>query len=413
MTSATQHAIEAVWRIESARLIAGLARVVRDVGLAEDLAQDALVAALEQWPRSGVPDNPGAWLMAVARRRGVDTIRRAVTLQDKVELLGRELGDRENPMDEIEIDPHVDDDVLRLMFTACHPVLSVDARVALTLKMVAGLSTEAIARAFLVQTTTMAARITRAKKALTAANLPFEVPVGDELVDRLTSVLETVYLVFNEGYTATSGEQWARPDLCHEAMRLGRMLAVLAPGEAEAHALVALMEIQASRLRARTGPNGEIVTLDRQDRARWDRLLITHGLTALDRVEALGGTGSYAIQAQIAACHARAVRAEDTDWVRIASLYGDLVELTRSPIVELNRAVAVSMADGPAAGLAVTDRLLNVAVLRNYHLLPSVRGDLLAKLGRSAEARTEFERAARLTSNEAERTHLLARAVSA
>jgi len=413
VTSATQQAIEAVWRIESARLIAGLARVVRDVGLAEDLAQDALVAALEQWPRSGVPDNPGAWLMAVARRRGVDTIRRAVTLQGKVELLGRELGDRENPMDEIEFDPHVDDDVLRLMFTACHPVLSIDARVALTLKMVAGLSTEAIARAFLVQTTTMAARITRAKKALTAANLAFEVPAGDELVDRLTSVLETVYLVFNEGYTATSGEQWARPDLCHEAMRLGRMLAALAPSEAEPHALVALMEIQASRLRARNGPNGEIVTLDRQDRARWDRLLITHGLAALDRAEELGGTGSYAIQAQIAACHARSVRAEDTDWARIASLYGDLVELTRSPIVELNRAVAVSMADGPAAGLAVTDRLLNVAVLRNYHLLPSVRGDLLAKLGRSAEARAEFERAARLTSNKAERTHLLARALSA
>jgi len=305
VTSATQQAIEAVWRIESARLIAGLARVVRDVGLAEDLAQDALVAALEQWPRSGVPDNPGAWLMAVARRRGVDTIRRAVTLQGKVELLGRELGDRENPMDEIEFDPHVDDDVLRLMFTACHPVLSLDARVALTLKMVAGLSTEAIARAFLVQTTTMAARITRAKKALTAANLAFEVPAGDELVDRLTSVLETVYLVFNEGYTATSGEQWARPDLCHEAMRLGRMLAALAPSEAEPHALVALMEIQASRLRARTGPNGEIVTLDRQDRARWDRLLITHGRAALHRSEELGGTGSYAIQAQIAACHAR------------------------------------------------------------------------------------------------------------
>jgi len=413
VTSATQQAIEAVWRIESARLIAGLARVVRDVGLAEDLAQDALVAALEQWPRSGVPDNPGAWLMAVARRRGVDTIRRAVTLQGKVELLGRELGDRENPIDEIEFDPHVDDDVLRLMFTACHPVLSIDARVALTLKMVAGLSTEAIARAFLVQTTTMAARITRAKKALTAANLAFEVPAGDELVDRLTSVLETVYLVFNEGYTATSGEQWARPDLCHEAMRLGRMLAALAPSEAEPHALVALMEIQASRLRARNGPNGEIVTLDRQDRARWDRLLITHGLAALDRAEELGGTGSYAIQAQIAACHARSVRAEDTDWARIASLYGDLVELTRSPIVELNRAVAVSMADGPAAGLAITDRLLNVAVLRNYHLLPSVRGDLFAKLGRSAEAHAEFERAAALTSNEAERTHLLARAVSA
>ena len=412
VTSATQQAIDAVWRIESARLIAGLARVVRDVGLAEDLAQDALVAALEQWPESGVPDDPGAWLMAVARRRGVDTIRRAVTLQSKVELLGRELSDHETPMDEIEFDPHVEDDVLRLMFTACHPVLSVEARVALTLKMVAGLSTEEIARAFLVQTTTMAARITRAKKALTEANVPFEVPVGEELADRLSSVLEAVYLVFNEGYTATAGEQWARAELCQEAMRLGRMLAALAAGESETHALVALMEIQASRLRARTGPDGEIVTLDKQDRARWDRLLITHGLAALDRAEEIGGTGSYAIQAKIAACHARAPRAEDTDWVRIASLYGDLVALTRSPIVELNRAVAVSMADGPAAGLAVTDGLLDVAALRNYHLLPSVRGDLLAKLGRSVEARAEFERAAELTSNEAERAHLLARASS-
>jgi RNA polymerase sigma factor (sigma-70 family) len=410
--TATKRAIDAVWRIESARLIAGLARVVGDVGLAEDLAQDALVAALEQWPESGVPDVPGAWLMAVARRRGVDTIRRAVTLQGKVDLLGRALSERERqaPMDGIELDPHIDDDVLRLMFTACHPVLSVEARVALTLKMVAGLSTEEIARAFLVRTTTMAARITRAKKALTDAGVAFEVPVGDELADRLSSVLETVYLVFNEGYTATAGDQWARAELCQEAMRLGRMLAALASDEAEAHALVALMEIQASRLRARTGPGGEIVTLDNQDRARWDRLLITHGLAALARAEETGGTGSYVIQAQIAACHARAPRAEDTDWARIASLYGDLVALTRSPIVELNRAVAVSMVDGPAAGLAVTDGLLDVAVLRQYHLLPSVRGDLLAKLGRSAEARAELERAAALTSNEAERAHLLVRA---
>jgi RNA polymerase sigma factor (sigma-70 family) len=412
VTSATQQAIDAVWRIESARLIAGLARVVRDVALAEDLAQDALVAALEQWPESGVPDNPGAWLMAVARRRGVDAIRRAVTLQSKVERLRREVSDRETPMDEIEFDTHVEDDVLRLMFTACHPVLSVDGRVALTLKMVAGLSTEEIARAFLVQTTTMAARITRAKKALTEANVPFEVPVGEELAVRLSSVLEAVYLVFNEGYTATAGERWARAELCHEAMRLGRMLAALAPDESETHALVALMEIQASRLRARIGPGGEIVTLDKQDRARWDRLLITHGLTALDRAEEIGGAGPYTIQAKIAACHARAPHAEDTDWVRIASLYGDLVALTRSPIVELNRAVAVSMADGPAAGLALTDGLLDVAALRNYHLLPSVRGDLLAKLGRSVEARAAFERAAELTSNEAERAHLLARASS-
>ena len=410
MTSATQQAIEAVWRIESARLIAGLARSVRDVGLAEDLAQDALVAALEQWPASGVPDNPGAWLMAVARRRGVDAIRRAVTLRSKVELLGRDLGDREIPLDEMEFDPHLEDDVLRLMFTACHPVLSVDARVALTLKMVAGLSTGEIARAFVVPTTTMAARITRAKKALTEADVPFEVPVGDELAERLSSVLEVVYLVFNEGYTATAGEQLARAELCQEAMRLGRMLAALAADEPETHALVALMEIQASRLRTRTGPDGRIVTLDKQDRARWDRLLITHGLAALDRAEDIDGTGSYAIQAKIAACHARAPRAEETDWVRIASLYGDLVALTRSPIVELNRAVAVSMADGPAAGLAVTDGLLDVAALRTYHLLPSARGDMLARLGRSGEARAEFERAAGLTSNEAERAYLLARA---
>jgi RNA polymerase sigma factor (sigma-70 family) len=360
MTAATRPAIDAVWRIESARLIASLARVVRDVGLAEDLAQDALVAALEQWPESGVPENPGAWLLAVARRRAVDTIRRAVTLQRKIELLGRDLTDHET--DEIELDPRVDDDVLRLMFTACHPVLSVDARVALTLKLVAGLSTEEIARAFLVQTTTMAARITRAKKALAEANVPFEVPVGDE---------------------------------------------------SETHALVALMEIHASRLRARTGPDGEIVTLDRQNRARWDRFLITHGLAALDRAEDIGGSGFYAIQAKIAACHARAPRADDTDWVCIAALYGDLVALTHSPVVELNRAVAVSMADGPAAGLAVTDGLLDVAALRNYHLLPSVRGDLLAKLGRSEGARAEFERAAELTSNKAERAHLLARAGSA
>ncbi|MEP7161453.1 MAG: RNA polymerase sigma factor [Dermatophilaceae bacterium] len=412
MTSPTQQAIDAVWRIESTRLIAGLARVVGDVGLAEDLAQDALVAALEQWPESGVPQVPGAWLMAVARRRGVDTIRRALTLRNNVELLGRELSDNHSPMEEIEIDPHVEDDVLRLMFTACHPVLSVEARVALTLKMVAGLSTEQIARAFLVQRTTMAARITRAKKTLTEAGVPFEVPVGEKLTERLNGVLEAVYLIFNEGYTATAGEQWARAELCHEAMRLGRMLAALAPGDAQTHALVALMQIQASRLGARTGPDGEIVTLDRQDRARWDRLLITHGLAALDRAEEIGGTSSLAIQAKIAACHARATRAADTDWVRIAALYGDLLALTRSPIVELNRAVAVSMAHGPAAGLAVADALLDVAVLRTYHLLPSVRGDLLAKLGRCVEARAEFERAAGLTSNQAERTHLLARASS-
>ena len=412
MATASQQAIDAVWRIESARLIAGLARVVGDVGLAEDLAQDALVSALEQWPESGVPDKPGAWLMTVARRRGVDTIRRAVALQGKVELLGNELRTEETPMEELELEAHVEDDVLRLMFTACHPVLSVEARVALTLKMVAGLSTEEIARAFLVQPTTMAARITRAKKALSEARVPFEVPVGEELTARLTSVLEAVYLVFNEGYTATVGEQWARADLCHEAMRLGRILAALTPNESETHALVALMELQASRLFARTGPDGEIVTLDHQDRARWDRVLIRHGLGALARAEELGGTGSYAIQAEIAACHARAPRAADTDWSRIAALYGDLVTLTRSPIVELNRAVAVSRAEGPAAGLAVTDGLLDVAALRGYHLLPSVRGDLLAQLGRADEARAEFHRAAQLTSNRAERRHLLVRAAN-
>jgi predicted RNA polymerase sigma factor len=406
----TRNLLRLVWRIESARLIAGLARAVSDIGLAEDLAQDALVVALEQLPEKGVPHNPGAWLMTVARRRGVDTIRRSVAWRSKVELLCRELGDCEPPMDETELDPHVDDDVLRLMFTACHPVLSVEARVARTLKMVAGLSTEEIARAFLVKTTTMAARITRAKKTLTDARLPFEVPVGVELADRLSSVLEAVYLVFNEGYTATGGERWVRAELCHEAMRLGRTLAALAPGESETHALVALMEIQASRLRARIGPDGKIITLDEQDRARWDRLLITHGLAALYRAEEIDGTGSYAIQAKIAACHARAPCAQDTDWARIASLYGDLVALTRSPIVELNRAVAVAMADGPAAGLALTDALLDVAALRNYHRLPSLRGDLLAKLGCSGEARAEFDRAAELTSNEAERAHLLARA---
>jgi len=410
VTSATQQAIGAVWRIESARLVGGLARVVGDVGLAEDLAQDALVAALEQWPQSGVPDRPGAWLMTVARRRGVDAIRRAVTLQAKVDLLGRRLDDHEAPMDDIELDLHVDDDVLRLMFAACHPALSVDARVALTLKAVAGMSTEEIARAFLVPTTTMAARITRAKKALTAAQVPFAVPVGDELSARLGSVLEVVYLVFNEGYTATAGERWARAELCQDAMRLGRILAALATGEPEAHALVALMELQASRLRARTGPDGSIVTLDRQDRARWDRLLVTHGLAALarprtsaapDRMRSRRGsrrlTPGRRGSTTPTGCASPACT-ETSSWV------------TRSPIVELNRAVAVSMADGPAAGLAVTDGLLDVAALRAYHLLPSVRGDLLAKLGRSAEARTEFERAARLTANEAERTYLLARA---
>jgi RNA polymerase sigma factor (sigma-70 family) len=408
-----ERTVEAVWRIEAARLIAGLARTVRDVGLAEDLAQDALVAALEQWPGSGVPDNPGAWLMAVAKRRYVDTVRRQVTYERKLDEIGRDLTDFENPMDEIEIEPHVSDDVLRLMFTACHPVLSAEARVALTLKMIGGLSTEEIARAFLVPTPTMAQRIVRAKRALADASVPFEVPVGAELAARLASVLEVVYLVFNEGYAATSGSSWTRPTLCDEAMRLGRILAALAPGEPEAHGLVALMEIQASRLRARVAADGSPITLLDQDRSRWDRLLINHALAALARAAGLGGEpGPYVLQASIAACHARAVVAEDTDWPRIASLYAALVAVTGSPIVELNRAVAVGMADGPQAGLAIVDSLAHEPALRGYHLLPAVRGDLLVRLGRPDEARAEFERAAAMTANERERAHLLARAAN-
>jgi RNA polymerase sigma factor (sigma-70 family) len=407
---AVQRTIEAVWRIEAARLIAGLARIVRDVGLAEDLAQDALVAALEQWPQSGIPDNPGAWLMSVARRRGVDTIRRRVTFERKVEEIGRDLTDVENPMDEIEIERTVQDDVLRLMFTACHHVLSPDARVALTLKMIGGLTTEEIARAFVVPVPTMAQRIVRAKKALADAGVPFEIPVGDELGARLESVLEVVYLVFNEGYTATSGSSWVRPELCAEAMRLGRILCGLAPGEAEAFGLVALLEIQASRLRARVAADGSPITLLEQDRSLWDRVLINHALRALAHAEQLGGDGPYVLQAEIAACHARANVPERTDWARIAALYEQLAIRTGSPIVELNRAVAVGMADGPAAGLAIVDGLRDDPALRNYHLLPSVRGDLLAKLGRSEEAATEFERAAEMTGNEQERQLLQARA---
>ncbi|HEY2297351.1 MAG TPA: RNA polymerase sigma factor [Jatrophihabitans sp.] len=406
MNSATTRTVEAVWRIESARLVGALARTVHDVALAEDLAQDALVAALEQWPESGVPDNPGAWLMAVAKRRAVDRVRREVTLERKLEQMSRELPTGVDPVEDTEFDRHVTDDVLRLMFTACHPVLAPEARVALTLRMVAGLTTEEIARAFVVQTSAMAARITRAKKALSAAGVPFEVPVGDELAERLPSVLEAVYLLFNEGYTATAGSAWTRPTLCAEAMRLGRMVAALSP-EPEVLGLVALMEIQASRLGARVDAKGEPVTLLDQDRTRWDRLLITHALDCLIRAGDV--PGPYLIQAQIAACHARAARAEDTDWTAIADRYGELVELTGSPIVELNRAVAISMADGPQAGLAIVDTLLDVPALASYHLLPSVRGDLLAKLGRNAEARAEFDRAASLTSNEAERALLLAR----
>jgi RNA polymerase sigma factor (sigma-70 family) len=414
-TAETVETVEAVWRIESARLIAGLARTVRDVGLAEDLAQDALVAALEQWPSTGVPDNPGAWLTAVARRRYIDGVRRQVSFERKAAEIAREFAEADSPMDEIEFDEHVEDDMLRLIFTACHPVLSRDARVALTLKLVGGLSTEQIARAFLVPTATMAARITRAKKALTDAGVPFEVPVGADLAARLASVLEVMYLIFNEGYAATSGESWTRAELCGEAMRLGRMLAALAPDEPEVHGLVALMEIQASRIPARTGRDGELITLLDQDRGRWNRLLITHGLTVLAAAVSLSGSefsGPYVIQAALAACHARALVAADTDWMRIAALYGALLSLTPSPVIELNRAVAVSMADGPAAALAIVDALAGEPALRGYHLLPSVRGDLLQRLGRRPEARAEFERAAAMTANARERAHLLARAAA-
>jgi RNA polymerase sigma factor (sigma-70 family) len=404
--------IEAVWRIEAARLVAGLARAVRDIGLAEDLAQDALVAALEQWPEVGVPDNPGAWLMTVARRRGVDAIRRRATLERKLKEFGRDLTEEATPMDDIEIEEHVEDDVLRLIFTACHPVLTPETRVALTLRTVAGLTTEEIARAFVVPTSTMAQRITRAKRTLSAAGVPFEIPVGADVDARLASVLEVVYLIFNEGYTATSGASWARPELCAEAIRLGRMLSALAPDEPEAHGLVAMMEIQASRLAARVAPDGTPITLLDQDRSRWDRLLIQHALAALERAEALGGSGPYVLQAEFASNHARAATAADTDWARIASLYELLAARTGSPIVELNHAVAVGMAEGPAAGLARVDDLRERPELRAYHLLPSVRGDLLAKLGRSDEARAEFERAAAMTTNESERALLLARAAS-
>lgn len=409
-----RRAVEAVWRIEAARLIAGLAGVVRDVGLAEDLAQDALVAALEQWPESGVPDNPGAWLMAVARRRGVDTIRRRVTLERKVEQLGRELVtvEPDDPTHEVETEVTVRDDLLKLMFAACHPVLSPQARVALTLKMIGGLTTEEIARAYVVPTATMAQRIVRAKRALSEAGVPFEIPAGPALAERLSSVFEAVYVLFNEGYVATSGTAWSRPELCTEAMRLGRILCGLAPDEPEAFGLVALMEIQASRLRARVSPDGRPLGLLVQDRTRWDRVLINHALRALATAHQLGGDGGYLLQAEIAACHARAATVDDTDWPRIAALYATLAARTGSPVVELNRAVAVSMADGAAAALPIVDDLREHAALRNYHLLPAVRGDLLAKLGRGVEARAEFEAAAALTSNDQERTLLLDRAAS-
>ncbi|MBB6071468.1 RNA polymerase sigma factor (sigma-70 family) [Longimicrobium terrae] len=412
--SDTHRAIDAVWRIESARLIAGLARMVRDVGLAEDLAQDALVAALERWPRTGVPDNPGAWLMAAAKRRAIDGFRRDRMLERKHQELGAELEARiESAVPDLDaaLDDPVGDDLLRLVFTCCHPVLGTEARVALTLRMLGGLSTEEIARAFLVPTPTIAQRIVRAKRTLTESRVPFEVPLANELPARLASVLEVVYLIFNEGYSATAGDDWVRPALCEDALRLGRILAGLVPGEAEVHGLVALMEIQASRLGARVGPGGEPVLLLDQDRRRWDYLLIRRGLAALEKAASLGGgLGPYGLQAAIAACHARARTAAETDWVRMAALYDALARAAPSPVVELNRAVALGMAFGPAAGLALADQLTGIASLRNYHLLPSVRGDLLAKLGRADEARAEFERAASLTRNERERALLLARA---
>ncbi len=417
MTATDAHrTIDALWRIESARLIAGLARLVRDVGLAEELAQDALVTALEQWPRSGIPDNPGAWLMATAKHRAIDHLRRERMLARKHEALGHELQMEQQTNGgklEASADDEIGDDLLRLIFIACHPLLSTEARTALTLRLLAGLTTEEIARAFLVPESTIAQRIVRAKRTLSDAHVPFEIPRRGELAARLSSVLEVIYLVFNEGYSATAGEDWMRPGLCEEAQRIGRILAELAPLEPEVHGLVALMEIQASRIRARLGPQGEPVLLMEQNRTLWDRLLIHRGLLALARGEALGeARGPYLLQAAIAACHARAATAADTDWVYITALYDELARLTPSPVVELNRAVAVAMAYGPAAGLELADRLAAQGSLESYHLLPSVRGDLLAKLGRYEEARGEFERAATLTHNARETRLLLDRAAA-
>jgi RNA polymerase sigma factor (sigma-70 family) len=412
----THQAINAVWRIESPRLIAGLARMVRDVGLAEELAQDALVVALEQWPASGVPSNPGAWLMATAKNRAIDHLRRNKRLVQKHEELGHEIEmQRETGTPDIEaaLDDDVGDDLLRLVFTSCHPLLSTEARVALTLRLLGGLTTDEIARAFLVAEPTIAQRIVRAKRTLADEHVPFEVPRGPELVARLSSVLEVIYLIFNEGYSATSGDDWMRPALCEDALRLGRILAELAPNEPEVHGLVALMEIQASRSAARLGPSGEPILLLDQNRARWDRLLIGRGLAALERAEKLGGAGGpYVLQGAIAACHARALTAEDTDWSRIAVLYYALMQRTPSPVVELNRAVAVGMAFGPEAALPIVDGLKAEGTLAGYHLLPAVRGDLLFKLGRLKEARAEFEQGALLTRNARERTFLLERAAS-
>jgi RNA polymerase sigma factor (sigma-70 family) len=413
--SATHRAIDAVWRIESARLIAGLTRIVRDVAVAEDLAQDAFVAALQQWPQEGIPDKPGAWLMTTAKRRGIDALRRRIALERKQELIGRELeilqqldhGDLAADIDDVS------DDLLRLVFMTCHPVLPQEARVALTLRLLGGLSTPEIARAFLVSEGTVAQRIVRAKRTLAEARVPFELPGRDELSERLSAVLAVIYLVFNEGYAATAGEHWIRPALCEDALRLGRILAALMPREGEVQGLLALMELQASRLRARVGPRGEPVLLADQDRARWDHLLVQRGLAGLERAEQLSGAlGPYTLQAAIAACHAQARSVSETDWPRIVALYDALAALTGSPVVELNRAVAVTMAYGPEAGLQVVDSLAGEPALRAYHLLPSVRGDVLVRLGRDAEARAEFERAAEMCDNKRERELLLARAVA-
>jgi len=412
----THRAIEAVWRIESARLIASLARRVRDVGLAEELAQDALVSALEVWPVSGIPENPGAWLITAARNRAIDQLRRRRMLESKHALLGHELEmEQQFSADAVQAQAQdeIGDDLLRLIFIACHPLLSTQARTALTLKLIGGLTTAEIARAFLVPEPTIAQRIVRAKRALNAAQVPFELPPRAELHERLSSVLEVIYLIFNEGYSATAGEDWIRPGLCEEALRIGRILAELAPGESEVHGLVALMEMQASRLRARVGAHGEPVLLMEQNRAQWDRLLIHRGLLALARGEALGESrGPYLLQAAIAACHARAAEASETDWVNITVLYDELARNVHSPVIELNRAVAVAMAYGPAAGLALTDELVAGGELEAYHLLPSVRADLLSRLGRYSEARLEFEHAAELTRNARERALLERRAAA-
>ena len=415
MTADAHRAIDAVWRIESARLIAGLARMVGDVGLAEDLAQDALLAALERWPEAGIPDNPGAWLMATAKHRAIDQLRRRKMQERKHEQVAYQLDEQERAMPDFDaaLDDHIGDDLLRLIFTACHPVLSTEAQVSLTLRLLGGLTTEEIARAFLAPVPTIQQRIVRAKRTLREARVPFEVPAAAQLPERLSSVLGVIYLIFNEGYSATAGDDWVRPALCEDALRLGRILAELAPAEPEVHGLVALMEIQASRLRARVGTEGEPILLPDQDRARWDRLLIRRGLAALERAEQLSGAlGPYTLQAAIAACHARARTPEETDWTRMTALYDALAQLTPSPVVELNRAVAYAMAFGPAAGLEIVDALIDEPSLKAYHLLPSVRGDFLYKLGRFEEARAEFMHAAEMTRNARERALLLERSAA-